>query len=360
MTLKPMEISDTTGQLEKENRILRKKLERAEQTCLELEQTNQKKEALLRQVIHELEDSQKEVAEKQQLELTVKELQRTQSQLIQAEKMSSLGQLVAGLAHEINNPINFIYGNLTHTLTYVGDLLDFIQLYQQCYPNPVITIQEAAEDIELDFLQEDLPKILNSIKLGTERIRQIVLSLRNFSRMDEAEVKAVDIHEGIDSTLLILQHRLKARSDRPEIQVFRDYSQLPLVECYAGQLNQVFMNILANAIDALEDNNLQQTYREIKTHPNQISIRTSVINSEWVEIAIADNGPGMSQQIREQIFDPFFTTKPMGKGTGMGMSISHQIITEKHNGKIDCFSTSGEGTEFVMQIPIQQAVCPVI
>ena len=360
MTLKSMEISDTTGQLEKENRILRKKLERAEQTCLELEQTNQKKEALLRQVIHELEDSQKEVAEKRQLELTLKELQRTQSQLIQAEKMSSLGQLVAGLAHEINNPINFIYGNLTHTLTYVRDLLDFIQLYQQCYPNPVITIQEAAEDIELDFLQEDLPKILNSIKLGTERIRQIVLSLRNFSRMDEADVKAVDIHEGIDSTLLILQHRLKARSDRPEIQVFRDYSQLPLVECYAGQLNQVFMNILANAIDALEDNNLQQTYQEIKTYPNQISIRTALINSEWVEIAIADNGPGMSQQIREQIFDPFFTTKPMGKGTGMGMSISHQIITEKHNGKIDCFSTPGEGTEFVMQIPIQQAVCPVI
>ncbi|MDY6785597.1 MAG: ATP-binding protein [Cyanobacteriota bacterium] len=356
MNLEQTKLKDSAA-LEKENRILRKKLERAEQSCLELEKTNQKKESLLRQVICELKSSQKEVEEKRQLEFTLQELQRTQSQLIQAEKMSSLGQLVAGLAHEINNPVNFIYGNLTHALDYVRDLLNFVHLYQQSYPNPAIAIQDAAEDIELDFLQEDLPKILNSIKLGTERIRQIVLSLRNFSRMDEAEVKPVDIHEGIDSTLLILQHRLKARSDRPEIEVVREYSNLPLVECYAGQLNQVFMNILANAIDALEENNRQQTYQEIKANLHKITIRTSVVNSEWVQIAIADNGSGMSRKTKAQIFDPFFTTKPTGKGTGMGMSISHQIVTEKHRGKLDCFSTPGEGTEFVVQIPIHQLSC---
>jgi signal transduction histidine kinase len=291
-----------------------------------------------------------------ELENTLKELQRTQSQVIQSEKMSSLGQLVAGVAHEINNPVNFIYGNLIHVQDYSQDLLDIVQLYQQHYPNPVPDIQAVKEDIDLDFLQEDLPKILASMQMGADRIRQIVLSLRNFSRMDEAEIKPVDIHEGMDSTLLIFQHRLKARPERPEIEVVKNYSTLPLVECYAGQLNQVFMNILVNAIDALEEGNSQRTYQEIQAHPNRITIRTSVVDAQWVQIAIADNGPGMPKAVQQQIFNPFFTTKPLGKGTGMGMSISYQVITEKHNGKLDCFSHPGEGTEFIIQIPIRQSV----
>ena len=287
-----------------------------------------------------------------ELKNALSELQRTQSQIIQSEKMSSLGQLVAGVAHEINNPVNFIHGNLVHTQEYAQDLLEFVQLYRQHYPNPAEEIQIAAEEIDLEFLQEDLPKMLSSMKMGTDRIRQIVLSLRNFSRIDEAEFKAVDIHEGINSTLLILQHRLKDRPERPSIEVIQDYGSLPLVECYAGQLNQVFMNILTNAIDALENGNASRTFQDIQANPNQIKIMTSVVDGRWVQIAIADNGPGIPQDIQQQIFNPFFTTKPIGKGTGMGMSISYQIVTEKHNGKLECFSTPGEGTQFVIQIPI--------
>jgi signal transduction histidine kinase len=288
-----------------------------------------------------------------ELKNTLEELQRTQSQVIQSEKMSSLGQLVAGVAHEINNPVNFIHGNLVHVQEYTQDLLAFVELYQQYDPNPAVEIQTVAEEIDLEFLQEDLPKMLSSMKVGTDRIRQIVLSLRNFSRIDEAEFKSVDIHEGIDSTLMILQHRLKAKPEQPEIEVIKDYGSVPLVECYAGQLNQVFMNILVNAIDALEENNIKRTYQEIEENLSQIKIRTSVINSKWLEIAIADNGVGISKEFQQRIFDPFFTTKPVGKGTGMGMSISYQIITEKHGGKLECFSTSGVGTEFIIQIPLQ-------
>ena len=291
-----------------------------------------------------------------ELKDTLRELQRSQSQVIQNEKMSSLGQLVAGVAHEINNPVSFIYGNLTHLEEYTDNLLAFLQLYEEHYPNPVLEIQIAAEEIELEFLQEDLPKIIYSIKTGTDRIRQIVLSLRNFSRMDEAEIKLVNIHEGIDSTLMILQHRLKAQPQKPEIELIKDYSDLPLVECYAGQLNQVFMNILVNAIDALEESNAKRTYQEMKEHSSQIRICTLMIDSNWVEIAIADNGTGMPKEIQERIFDPFFTTKPIGKGTGLGMSISYQIVTEKHHGKLELLSTPGEGTEFKIQIPIKQEI----
>ncbi|UBF23836.1 HAMP domain-containing protein [Kovacikia minuta CCNUW1] len=291
-----------------------------------------------------------------ELKTTLKELQRTQSQVIQSEKMSSLGQLVAGVAHEINNPVNFIHGNLNHVQECTEDLLGFVQLYQQQVPHPPAEIQVAAEDIDLEFLQDDLPKMLASMKLGTDRIRQIVLSLRNFSRMDEAEYKAVDIHEGIDSTLLILQHRLKAKPEQPEIEVVRDYDRLPLVECYAGQLNQVFMNILVNSIDAIEENNAKHTYQVLKDNPGRITIRTAVIDAMWVEVTIADNGGGIPEEIQQQIFDPFFTTKPLGKGTGMGMSISYQIVTEKHSGKLECVSTLGEGTEFRIRIPLRQQV----
>ncbi|MBD2033728.1 HAMP domain-containing protein [Leptolyngbya sp. FACHB-321] len=291
-----------------------------------------------------------------QLQQLLEELQRTQVQMVQSEKMSALGQMVAGVAHEINNPVNFIHGNLTYVQEYAHNLLGFVQLYQECYPDPVPAIQAEAEAFDLEFVQADLPKMLDSMKMGTDRIRQIVLSLRNFSRMDEADFKAVDLHEGIDSTLLILQHRLKDRAERPAIQVVREYGNLPLVECYPGQINQALMNILANAIDALEEANVKRTYQEIKQKPNQITIQTSIINSEWIKISIADNGMGMPEAVYKRIFDPFFTTKAVGKGTGMGMPISYQIVTEKHGGKLDCFSILGEGTEFIIQIPVRQQI----
>ncbi len=278
------------------------------------------------------------------LEETLHKLQQTQAQLVQQEKMSSLGQLVAGVAHEINNPINFIHGNITYVEKYTQDLLDFVELVQQCYPQFTSEIEDWADEVELEFLQEDLPKTINSIKIGTKRVCDIVLSLRNFSRLDEAELKKVELHDGIESTLLILQSRLKQKS---AIQVVKNYSDLPLIECYPGQLNQVFMNILANAIDSLETS-------ERENKPRQITIHTSRVDEKWVKIAIADNGCGIPPSIQNQIFNPFFTTKPVGKGTGMGMAISYQIITEKHGGKLTCSSTAGKGTEFTIQIPIQQ------
>jgi two-component system, NtrC family, sensor kinase len=292
----------------------------------------------------------------QNLEQTLGELQRTQSQLIQSEKMSSLGQLVAGVAHEINNPISFIFCNITHADTYTQDLLQLIQLYQKHYPQPVAEIQAQAEAIDLEFMLEDLPKLLTSMKVGAERIQQIVLSLRTFSRMDEAQIKQVNIHDGIDSTLTILQNRLKAKPDCPEIEVIKDYGNLPLVECYAGQLNQVFMNILCNAIDALEEGHKSRVieHRKQDQSPPTIRIRTQLIQPNQVIIQIADNGPGMTETVRQRLFDPFFTTKPVGKGTGMGLSISYQIITERHGGSLQCISSPGQGAELAIQIPLKQ------
>lgn len=250
-----------------------------------------------------------EITERQQAEIelqqTLQNLQKTQAQLIQTEKISSLGQLVAGIAHEINNPVNFIQGNLMHIEEYAENLIDFVKLYQKHYPNPVVEIQAKAEKIELEFLQRDLSKIITSMNMGTSRITEIVRSLRNFSRMDEAEYKAVDIHEGIDSTLLILHHRLQAKGNLPEIEVMREYGNLPLIECYAGQLNQVFMNLLANAIDAVEEANIKRRNQQIKDNPSRITIRTSLIDSQWVQIAIADNGIGIPETARHNLFNPF-------------------------------------------------------
>ncbi len=293
-----------------------------------------------------------------QLEKALRDLHQAQTQLIQTEKISSLGQLVAGVAHEINNPISFIYGNITHASEYTTDLLSLLHLYQEKYPNPLPEIAEATEDMEIDFLMADFPKILESMKVGADRIRDLVVSLRNFSRLDESQMKLVDIHEGIDSTLLILQHRLKANAGRPAIKIIKEYGNFPKVECYPSQLNQVFMNLIANAIDALEEYNSQRSSQEIYAHPNTIRISTSA-NSDTATIRIADSGMGMNQEVISKLFDPFFTTKPVGKGTGLGLSISYQIIVEKHQGKLQCVSAPGEGAEFILEIPISQKVLAV-
>ncbi|HBE18222.1 MAG TPA: PAS domain-containing sensor histidine kinase [Cyanobacteria bacterium UBA11149] len=333
---------------------------------------NQKINELTKE-IHQRQEVQAEIVRKnQELQSAIQQLKATQIQLIQSEKMSSLGQLVAGIAHEINNPVNFIHGNLVYTEEYIQTILELLQLYQEEYPDTSDKIKSKIEKLDLNFILEDVSNILQSMRVGTHRIREIVLSLRNFSRLDEAELKKVDIHEGIESTLVILQHRLNAQRNRPAIQVIKDYSNLPSIQCYPSQLNQVFMNILVNAIDALEKsftlshsslkNNHKDREKITKENPT-IWISTKQANPNYaikdnfnshITISIKDNGSGIPQQIRQNVFDPFFTTKPVGEGTGLGLSISYQIIKKTHGGQLHCISAEGQGTEFIIELPIHE------
>ena len=279
------------------------------------------------------------------LKKTLTQLKKTQVQLIQSEKMSSLGQMVAGIAHEINNPVNFIYANLGYTDGYTKDLLHLVKLYQEYCPEDIEEIEDFLEEMDFEFLVKDLPNLVQSMREGANRIATIVKSLRNFSRLDESELKSVDIHDGIENTLLILQNRLKAKSDRSAITVVKNYTKLPQVECYASELNQVFLQIFTNAIDALEEAGREEP---------QISISTLVVPQNSISIEITDNGVGMTPEVIEKLFDPFFTTKPVGKGTGMGMSIGYQIVVDKHKGSLKCNSNVGEGTQLIITIPVRQ------
>lgn len=290
--------------------------------------------------------------QKEEITQTLKELQHTQSQLIQSEKMAGLGQLVAGVAHEINNPISFIYGNITYVNEHTENLFKLLRLYQKQYPKTTEEIKKQVAALDLDFISDDLPKILNSMEIGADRISKLVLSLRSFSRLDETGMKPVDLHEGIDSTLLILQHRLQPQTNSLAIEVVKQYGELPPIVCYAAQMNQVFMNILSNALDALENSG---TSGKIIDNP-KILIRTEVIEENTILICIVDNGCGIPEMVRSRIFEPFFTTKQPGQGTGLGLSISYQIIVEKHGGNIKCVSEPGNGCEFWIEIPLKRTV----
>jgi two-component system, NtrC family, sensor kinase len=285
------------------------------------------------------------------LEETIVQLKQTQVQLIQAEKMSSLGNMVAGIAHEINNPISFIQGNLAHAQQYFGDLLKIIQLYQQEYPQPSRVIQEELETLEIDFLQTDLQQLLQSAHVGAQRVGEIVKSCRNFSRLDEASFKAVDIHEGLDAALTIVQNRLRPSEQFSGIQVVKEYAQLPQIDCYPAQLNQVLLHLLNNAIDALEEAEQNRTTEETIANPNTIWVQTHLNAEEQIEISISDNGLGIPDEIRAKVFDPFFTSKPVGKGTGLGLSVSYQIVNDLHGGTLICDSTVGQHTTFVVALP---------
>ncbi|MBP0019562.1 MAG: response regulator [Cyanobacteria bacterium SBLK] len=280
-----------------------------------------------------------------ELQATLERLQQTQAQLVQDEKMASLGQLVAGVAHEINNPVNFISGNINPAREYAEDLLNLIALYQQEYPQPTPAIAREIDNLDLDFLAPDFLKLLTSLKTGTDRIQEIVLSLRNFSHLDEAGMKLADIRDGIESTLLILGSKLRS------IEIRKDYGDCPPIECLPGQLNQVFINLLANAADAIEEK--VERMSEDEEYQPKICIRSQTVEDRWMQITIIDNGPGIPEEIRDRLFDPFFTTKSVGKGTGLGLSISYQIVVEKHGGTLDVASSLGEGTKFTIKIPLR-------
>ncbi len=340
-----LKVQNLARTLQTQNAILKEEVSRREQTETKLLTANTALECLNK-------DLERRVSERTQaLSTTLKNLQQAQVKLIQQEKMSALGQMVAGVAHEINNPINFIHGNVTYASEYTTSLLNLVHLYRKHYPSPESEIRDELEKVDVDFITSDFPKIIGSMAVGTDRIRDIVLSLRIFSRLDEADVKDVNLHEGIDSTLLILNSRLKGSNVLPPIAIEKEYGDLPNIRCYPGQLNQVFMNILSNAIDALESK-----AEERSDWQPRILVRTALVEKDSVNIQIIDNGPGIPMKLRERIFDPFFTTKPVGKGTGLGMSISHGIITEKHHGKLAFSAAEPEGTCFTMTIPTFQNV----
>jgi two-component system, NtrC family, sensor kinase len=322
----------------------------------ELEQRVAERTARLTQVTENLKQRDSELTQKnRQLEQTLQQLKNTQSQLVQTEKISSLGQLVAGIAHEVNNPISFISGNLHHALEYTDNLINLIQLYQQYVPDIPTQIQQEIEATELEYLLEDLPKLLSSMRVGVDRIRDIMQSLRNFSRVDKNGATPADVVAGIDTTLMILQHRLKAQPERPAIEVLKKYQNIPLIECSLGQLNQVFMNLISNAIDALEE-----AFAQGQQPQPKISIFTELVNQNQVKIVVEDNGTGIPENARIKLFEPFYTTKTLGKGTGLGLSISHQIITEMHGGTLEYQSVIPSGTQFIIQLPICKSSHPLV
>ncbi len=339
------------------------------------QESNAQQEAIARQQAELYRQSERAavIARSQaaELEQALEEVKTAHDRLIQSEKMSSLGQLLASVAHELNNPVSFIYGNVNHAIAYVEELLEIIEIYQQEYPHPNFSLIDHLEQVDFNFIREDLPKTLSSIKMGSDSMHQLVLSLRNFSRKDEAVMNQLDIHEGIDSTLLILQNRFKANGKTQAIKIIKDYGDIPPIEGFSCQLNQVFMNLIGNAIDALEmkRGDWSEGNAEWKSQEQQlrspltssdpfnptIHIRTYLLQNERVVVEISDNGGGMTSEVQASLFNPFFTTKPLGKGTGLGLSISHQIIVEKHRGQIQCISTTGQGTEFRIELPVTQS-----
>ncbi|WP_341738513.1 response regulator [Microcoleus sp. CAWBG640] len=360
-----LSIRNLTKKLQAQNEQMQQEIADREQAQVSLRQLAEQLEKRVAERTAELSDTndrlKQEVKERQQvqenLQKSLLELQQAQTLLIQNEKMSALGQMVAGIAHEINNPVNFICGNLNYVRDYTQDILTVLNLYQKHYPDPPVEIETKSEAVDLQFIKKDLIKMLESMQVGGDRIRELIFSMRYFSRQEGLEMKQINLHESIDSTLMILKNRLKFKPNRPTIEVIKKYSsQVVTVECLGGEINQVFMNILANAIDAIEEFSIQGNTDEIKPNPYLIQISTELSKYNTVTIKISDSGAGISEEVRGKIFDPFFTTKPIGKGTGIGLSISWHIVVEKHGGMLRCTSIPGKGTEFAIDLPIQQQV----